>query len=485
MEAKQKKSKYEKLEKKLKYERKLGWEEWSKQKIDRSYKYAEGYKQFLDQAKTERQAVKWAAKTLEKAGFVEVGEALSPKSKAKAKAKKVYMVVHGQAVIAADMTGAKLLDGTALVFSHVDSPRLDLKPVSLYESGDMAFLKTHYYGGIKKYLWAALPLALYAHVVTEDGKQIEFSIGDGADDPQFLITDLAIHLSKKLMEKKAKEVVEGEKLNVLVGSRAVSDKEVKEKVKLWVLEHLDKEYKIKEEDLISADIQVVPAGLARDIGFDRSMILGYGHDDRSCSFAAMTAMLDAKKVNTKKKGKVAVGLCEDKEETGSEGITGVKAEYVKMFYNHLMELSGMDVSEYNLRKIFENSKGLSADTDALDDPHYLEAVDEKNSAKLGRGVVLTRYTGHGGKYVTNDALAGYVAEIRQVFNKQKVLWQPGLLGKIDEGGGGTIAMYIASYGVPVIDCGVGVLSLHSPYEVVSKIDLYATYEAYRAFFEMS
>jgi len=394
------------------------------------------------------------------------------------KGDKVYVENRSRALMAAVIGEKDLKEGLKIVGSHIDSPRLDLKPNPLYEDGEMAMFKTHYYGGVKKYQWVTMPLALHGVVVKDDGSQIEVKIGEKEDDPIFFISDVLPHLGKKQMKKSMNEGISGEQLNVVVGSIPVDDDEAKDKIKTAVLNHLKAEYDFKEEDFISADLQVVPAFKTRDAGFDRALLAGYGHDDRVCSYTALEAILDIKDPDY-----TSVLLLMDREEVGSMGSTGMQSHFFEDQVANLVDLYYDQYSELIVRQVMQNSKVLSADVSAAYDPDFAEVYAKHNSAYLGKGIVVSKYTGARGKAGASEASAEFMGEIRGLFNKAGVIWQTAELGKIDEGGGGTIAQFLANYNMDVVDCGPAVLSMHSPYEVVSKADVYHSYLAYNVFLE--
>ena len=365
-----------------------------------------------------------------------------------------------------------------IIGSHIDSPRLDLKPNPLYQESNLGFFKTHYYGGIKKYQWTAIPLALHGIVILNDGTKVDISIGEEDSDPVFCVTDLLIHLAGDQMQKKLSEGISGEALNILIGNIPLEDEE-KEPITANILKILNEKYNIVEEDLLSAEIEVVPAGKARDLGLDRSMVLGYGHDDRVCSYAAVKAILE-----TEQPEFTSVALCVDKEEIGSKGNTGMHSKFFENTVAELIALEG-DYCDIKVRRALANSKVLSADVSAGYDPNFGEAYEKRNSAYMGNGVVLTKYTGSRGKSGCNDANAEFMSEVKGIFNKGNVIWQTAELGKVDQGGGGTIAHILANQGAEVIDCGVGVLNMHAPHEIVSKVDIYEMYKGYKAFFNIN
>ncbi|GAW93702.1 aminopeptidase [Calderihabitans maritimus] len=468
----------EELAQKLSRNPKRVWDSLDKDGKEQIFSFADGYKKFLNQAKTERQALKEIKRELQAHGFVSLmeiekeGIPLSP-------GRRWYFINRNKALVAGVMGREPVEKGLRLIGAHLDTPRLDLKPNPLYESHGMAFFKTHYYGGIKKYQWTALPLALHGVVIKEDGEKIEISLGEKEDEPVFTITDLLPHLSKDQLERKLKEGIAGEELNVLVGSIPFAeDREFKERVKLAVLQLLHRRYGLKEEDFISAELELVPAGRARDVGFDRSLIGAYGHDDRVCVYTAVKAITQLEKPYH-----TAVVVLADKEEVGSAGNTGMRSRFFEHVILDLLRLSGFSTDK--IMAVLYRTKALSADVNAAEDPTWQEAFDKLNSARLGQGVVLTKYTGARGKYNTNDAHAEFLGEIRRLFNQKGIVWQTGELGKVDQGGGGTIAQFLADYGMDVLDCGPPVLSMHSPMEIVSKADVYMTYKAYQVFWDSS
>lgn len=430
--------------------------------------YAERYKAFLDRAKTEREAASEIERAAQAQGFVDLTQnSPGPRTYYNYKGKTMVLTVQGRRPLTA---------GLRLVASHLDSPRLDLKHYPLYEDTDLTFLKTHYYGGIKKYQWLARPLALHGVIIKADGRRVELKVGEDPADPVFTVCDLLPHLARKAqMDKKVTEAFEGEKLNVLVGSLPLGDAETKERYKLSLLKLLEARYDIVEEDLVSAELEVVPAGPARDLGWDRSLVGGYGQDDRSCAYAALEAILE-----TREPEHTCLALFYDKEEVGSDGNTSAKSCLLEEIVETLLERQGE--SPQTRRRVLMASRAISADVTGALDPDYPEVHEKRNAARLGYGVNLCKFGGHGGKYHTSDAHAEYMAWLRQVFNQAGVIWQAAHLGKVDEGGGGTIAKYLAVHGLEIVDCGTPLLSMHSPFEVASKADLYMTFKAYQAFF---
>lgn len=436
--------------------------------------FNESYKTFLDQAKTEREAAQQIIKTAESKGFKDIDKLLTTKGQAP---KKVYRCFQDKCVALAVIGKTPLTSGSNILASHIDSPRLDLKQNPLYEDLDIGYLKTHYYGGIRKYHWLAIPLALHGTIIDNNGKKISICIGEAPDDPVFTITDLLPHLAGKLQaSKKLSDVFEGEKLNLLAGSLPLGDAAEKDRVKLGILNLLHETYGITEEDFISAEIEAVPAQNAKDIGFDRSMIGAYGQDDRICAYTALQAVL-----NVAGPKQTAIAFFFDKEEIGSEGSSGAQSSFLEDFYSDLLFLSQKNSDSRTLRKTLINASCLSCDVNAAMDPDFKEVHEAKNAAKLGHGICMTKFTGVGGKSGSSDARAEFVGNVRNIFNKNKIVWQTGELGKIDQGGGGTVAKFLAKYGMDVLDCGPAILSMHSPFEVAGKTDVYTTYLGYKAF----
>ncbi len=430
-------------------------------------KYGEDYKRFLDNCKTERLGVKYIISLAEKAGFKPYTVGAPVKA-----GDKIYFSNRGKAINLAVIGSRNLGDGLNITAAHLDCPRLDLKQLPLYEDGEMALLKTHYYGGIKKYQWLAIPLELYGTVALRSGETIDISVGASDGEPQFCITDLLPHLGADQMKKTMADAISGEGLNILFGSAPDPESEGSDRVKTAVLEILNTKYGIVEEDFISSEFEAVPAYKARDIGLDRSMIGAYGHDDRSCVFAGLKAILDTEGCE-----KTAVCVIADKEEVGSDGVTGMKSRSFERFIGALCAAQGV-----RLEDCFANSFCLSADVCNAFDPNYPEVSEKRNSAKLNYGVSLLKFTGSRGKSGSSDASAETIGKLRVIFEKNGVIWQMGELGKVDQGGGGTVALLIANRDIETIDAGVPVLSMHSPFEVVSKLDCYMTYKAARAVF---
>jgi len=472
---KESKSKGQLLADKLFYALKNCWEGIDSKAEKEVEGLAASYRAMLDKGKTEREFSAEAAEMLKKQGFKELDHisGQSGKKKAFAPGTKLFEHIRGKALVCAVIGKKPLAEGINIVGAHVDSPRLDLKQNPVYEDNDFALLDTHYYGGIKKYQWTTIPLAMHGVFIDSKGKKISVSIGENDDDPVFTITDLLPHLAQEQMQKKASEVVEGEDLDVLSGSRPYDDEKAKEKVKLRFLSILNEKYGLDEKGFASAEIEFVPAAQARDLGLDRSMIGGYGHDDRSCAFTALRALME---IAAGKEAPEKTALCylSDKEEIGSAGNTGADSWG---FENFIAALAGED----DLRRCFNNSSMLSCDVSPAFDPSYASVYEKRNSSYMGKGLVLTKYTGSRGKYGASDANAEFCARVQAVMDKNKIQWQFGEMGKVDKGGGGTIALHAAKYGIEVLDCGIPVLSMHSPFEVISKIDLYFAFKGYAAF----
>ena len=430
--------------------------------------FCDGYMNFLSKGKTERLCVKEAVELAKKAGFTEFSA-----DKKYSAGDKVYVNNHEKSLVFAVIGTEPVENGTRITAAHIDSPRLDLKPNPLYEDSELALFKTHYYGGIKKYQWTTVPLALHGVFCKKDGTAVEVSIGEDPDEPVFVVTDLLPHLAQDQYKRSAGELIRGEELNVLIGSKPFKDDEGSELVKLNILNILFEKYGITEEDFLSAELECVPAGKARDIGFDRSMIGSYGHDDRVCAYPCLMAA-----INVKAPKYTAVSILADKEEIGSDGNTGMNSRLLEFFIEDLALTQGG-----NGHRALRNSKCLSADVNAAFDPTFPDVMERKNAAFLNYGAVITKYTGSRGKGGTSDASAELMAWVRKILDEQGVVWQTGELGKVDLGGGGTVAKYIANLGVDTVDLGVPVLSMHAPFEVVSKFDVYMTYLAVKALFD--
>ncbi len=434
------------------------------------------YKSFLDKGKTERECVTAAIEILNSYGYEDMKEILKSGGTVK-KGSKLYYSYMGKSLVVFNIGDEPLEDGLRILGAHMDSPRLDIKQNPLYEDEELAYLDTHYYGGIKKYQWVTIPLAIHGVVVKKDGSVLNISVGERDEDPVFCITDLLVHLSGEQLGKNAAKVIEGEKLDVLIGGTSVKGEE-KDKVKANILRLLKEAYDIEEADFVSAELEVVPAGRSRDLGFDRNMILAYGQDDRICAFTSLYAMLNEPDVK-----KTTCCLLVDKEEIGSVGATGMRSKFFENILAELMEAMG-EYSELKLRRCLAYSEMLSSDVSAGYDPLYSNVFDKRNSAFLGRGIVFNKYTGSKGKSGSNDANAEYIARLRNAFDEKNISYQTAELGKVDAGGGGTIAYIMALYGMDVIDCGVAIMSMHAPWEVSNKEDIYQTVLGYRAFLQM-
>lgn len=461
-------------------EREVAWKKYDEADLDSLEQLAAEYIEFISNNKTERECAATAVSQAEEHGYRSLDEAVREGRALKA-GDKVWALAHGKALILAQLGKKPLAEGMNILGAHIDSPRLDIKQNPLYEANDFALLDTHYYGGIKHYQWVTLPLALHGVVAKKDGTVVDVQVGDSPDDPVFCVTDLLIHLANQQMGKKATEVVEGEALDLLVGNRplvvAEGEEAEKEPVKAFALKLLAEKYDIAEEDFLSAELEVVPAGRARDLGFDRSMVIGYGQDDRVCAYISLAAQLAMADQQVEK---TALCVLVDKEEIGSVGATGMASQFFENTVAEIMELAG-EGGTLPLRRALAASSMLSSDVSAGFDPAYASVFETKNSAFLGRGLVFNKYTGARGKSGSNDASAEYVARIRRVMDDAGVSFQTAELGKVDAGGGGTIAYIPAKYGMDVIDSGVPVLSMHSPWEVTSKADIYEAFKGYEAF----
>ncbi len=456
-------------------ERKNAWKGYDEEKLAQVDALAKDYMRFLDSSKTERECVDTIVNEIEAAGYRELS-VLEKEGKKLSCGDKVYAVLMNKTIVLFQLGTRPMTEGMNILGAHIDSPRLDVKQNPLYEDSDFSLLDTHYYGGVKKYQWVALPLAIHGVVVKKDGTTVEINVGENEDDPVFFISDLLIHLAGEQMEKKASKVIEGEALDIIVGSKPLADEE-KDAVKAGILKILSESYGIEEEDFLSAELEVVPAGKTREAGFDRSMILGYGQDDRVCAYTSLKAMLEIGQTD-----RTACCILVDKEEIGSVGATGMQSRFFENTVAELLDLCG-EYSELNLRRCLAASNMLSSDVSAAFDPSYASAFEKKNSAFFGRGMVFNKFTGARGKSGSNDANAEYVAHIRSIMDEAGVAYQTAELGKVDVGGGGTIAYILALYGMNVIDCGVAVLSMHAPWEATSKADVYETKCGYVAFLE--
>ena len=458
-------------------ENKIAWEKYPQgEKREEVFSFADEYRRFISECKTERECVDYCEEKAKKAGFVNLEDVIAANTTLKA-GDKVYANNMGKGMAMFVIGKESMEKGMNILGAHIDSPRMDLKQDPLYEDSDFAMLDTHYYGGIKKYQWVTLPLALHGVIAKKDGSVVKVSIGDKPGDPVFGVSDLLIHLSGDQMSKKASEVIEGENLDLLIGSipEASEDEKAKEKVKANIMKMLSAEYGIEEEDFLSAEIEVVPAGEARDYGLDRSMIMGYGHDDRVCAYPSFEAMLvdDAPEVTS-------VCLLVDKEEIGSVGASGMESRFFENTVAEVMNAAG-EYSELKLRRALKNSKVLSSDVSAAFDPNFPGVMTKRNTAYFGKGLVFNKYTGARGKSGSNDANAEYIGKLRNIMDGNNVSFQTAELGKVDQGGGGTIAYILANYGMNVIDSGVPVLNMHAPWEIISKVDLYEAYRGYIAF----
>ena len=463
-------------------EQKNVWETYSEKQLKELEKLNKEYREFLSDCKTERECVDYIVNAAEDAGYKELQEVIKEGGSLK-KGDKVYSVWMNKSVALFNIGEEKMEKGMNILGAHIDSPRLDIKQNPLYEDGGFAYLDTHYYGGVKKYQWVTIPLAIHGVVVKKDGTTIELNIGENEDDPVFFISDLLIHLAQEQLEKKAAKVIEGEALDIIIGNRPLTFKKDEKKeegagkdaVKKGILSILKDTYDMDEEDFISAELEVVPAGKAREAGFDRSMILSYGQDDRVCAFTSLKAMLEMKSVK-----RTSCCLLVDKEEIGSVGATGMQSHFFENMVAEVMNLLG-EYSELNVRRCLSASCMLSSDVSSAYDPSYASSFDKKNVAYLGGGMVFNKFTGSRGKSGSNDANAEYLAYLRNIFAEEKVHFQTAELGRVDLGGGGTIAYILALYGMNVIDSGVAVLNMHAPYEATSKADVYETRRGYEAF----
>lgn len=473
-------------------EKKNVWETYSSKQLKELDTLADEYRSFLDEGKTERECVDFIVNMAEKAGYSELAE-VRKKGKTLKEGDKVYAVCMNKSVVMFRIGRRPMSEGMNILGAHIDSPRLDVKQNPLYEDGGFAYLDTHYYGGVKKYQWVAIPLALHGVIVKKDGTTVEVNIGESEEDPVFFVSDLLIHLASEQMEKKASKVIEGEALDIIIGNRPITigkeksknsknvedteeeQKQAQDAVKKGILDILKKNYGVEEEDFLSAELEVVPAGKAREAGLDRSMILGYGQDDRVCAFSSLKAMLEVEDTE-----RTACCLLVDKEEIGSVGATGMQSRFFENTVAEVMDLLG-EYSELNVRRALAASCMLSSDVSSAYDPSYASSFDKKNVAYLGGGMVLNKFTGSRGKSGSNDANAEYLAHIRQIFDREKICFQTAELGKVDLGGGGTIAYILALYGMNVIDSGVAVLNMHAPWEATSKADVYEAKRGYAAF----
>ena len=462
----------ENQKKELLNEKKSGWLETEDEKFSKIFEFCEGYMRFLNISKTEREFAANAKKVAEENGFRDINQIEKLNS-----GDKVYFVNREKSIYFAVIGEEKLENGLNIVGAHIDSPRLDLKPNPLYEDGELAYFNTHYYGGIKKYQWTTIPLSIHGVIIKSNGEKITVNIGESETDPIFTITDLLPHLAKEQEAKRLREAIDGENLDLLVGSIPILDDETKNKVKLNILKILNEKYGITEKDFVSSELELVPAFKARSLGFDYGMVAAYGQDDKVCSYTALKALMEMERPQ-----KTAVCILSDKEEIGSMGNTGMESHVFDYFVSELLNKAGENRPNL-LEKVFCYSKMLSSDVDAGFDPLYASVSDRDNSGYLSKGITLNKYTGARGKSGASDANAEYVAYIRNLFETNNIKYQVSELGKVDVGGGGTIAYILANKGVDVIDCGVPVLSMHAPYEVTSKFDIYSAFETYKAFWK--
>ncbi len=451
------------------------WAVYSSKEIKQLDKINETYKDMLNKGKTERECVFLTIDLAKKAGYKNLDDIIKNKESLKPN-DKVYATCMDKSIILIHIGKDNIEQGMNILGAHIDSPRIDIKQNPLYEDSELVYLDTHYYGGIKKYQWVTIPLALHGVVIKKDGTKININIGEDEEDPVFVITDLLVHLSGSQLEKKARTVIEGENLDILIGNKALKEEE-KDAVKKNILNILKENYNIEEEDFLSAELEIVPAGKAKDCGLDKSMILSYGQDDRACAFTSLMAILE---IENPKKTSVCVLV--DKEEVGSFGATGMHSKFFENTIAEVLEKMG-EYSELKLRRALKNSKMLSSDVNAAFDPLYASFFEKKNTAFFAKGLVFSKFTGSRGKVASNDANAEYIANLRKVMDDNNIAYQTAELGKVDIGGGGTIAYILANYGMQVIDSGVAVLSMHAPFELTSKADIYEAYKGYKAFLE--
>lgn len=469
MARKKQSDKTRELKDKLTRDQARSWDKLSAAERKKVFAFADGYMEFLNQARTERRAVRTMVEAAKENGFREIhGRGR--------KTGRVMLASRGKLLVMAVAGKKPMTEGIRLIASHVDSPRLDLKPNPIYEDSGLALLKTHYYGGIKKYHWVARALAICGTIIRGDGSVVDVDIGFDPADPIVTVPDLLPHLARKQMDRKASEFIPAENLNVIIGGIPYRDEEADDRVKLAILELLHKKYNITEEDFISAEIQVVPAEPARSAGLDASLVAAYGQDDRVCAFASFSALLE-----TAEPEHTAVAIFYDKEEIGSEGNTSAKSRLLEMFLMKLMHYTGVEPSPVNLHTVYFNGKALSADVAAGLDPTYPDVHDKLNSPRLGCGINIKKYTGSGGKYMASDANAEYAGWVRKLLNDNAIVWQAGGMGKVDEGGGGTVSKFVANTGMEIIDCGPPVLGMHSPLEIISKDDIWMCHKAFKAF----
>ncbi len=454
------------------------WKDVDEDLKGKIFSFSDSYKHYLDISKTEREFVSNTIKLAEENGFKDANSIKSVNP-----GDKLYYVNRNKNIALVVVGSSDLKEGVNFIVSHLDSPRIDLKQQPLYEDSEFAMMKTQYYGGVKKYQWASRSLALHGVISLENGKNINIVIGEKEDEPVFLIPDLLPHLGKSQRERKVDDALKGEELNIIIGSTPyiLKEKEVVKKFKYMILDILNKKYGIKEEDFISSELELVPSEKARDVGLDRALVGAYGQDDRICAYTSLRAILDLKEVPKK----TAVCFLVDKEEVGSPGSTGARSNYLEyMMLDLLYKVNKKDANDYFLKKLLWNSSSLSSDVNTGLNPNFKQVNDPLNVAKLSHGIILTKFTGRGGKSGSNDADAEYIASLRNLFNKNKIKWQTGMFGKVDEGGAGTIALFLAHYGIRTIDAGAALLSMHSPMEISSKFDIYELYRAYKVFFAL-
>ncbi|MCK5812519.1 MAG: aminopeptidase [Clostridiales bacterium] len=470
-------SEVKELKKSLFYERTKAWDKLTDKQIEESKKLNDGYKKFLDKSKTEREFVFNTIELIKKNGYVSLKDVYLNKQPLQI-GDKVYLESNEKTIALATIGKQPLSNGINMLGAHIDSPRLDLKPLPLYEESDIAMLKTHYYGGVKKYQWVATPLAIHGVIYKENGEKIEIVIGENEKDPIFVISDILPHLAKDQYAKKIGEAITGENLNVIIGSVPISDDDSNDKVKLTVMKLLNEKYGIKEKDFINAEIEIVPAGKARDVGIDRGLIGAYAHDDRVCSYMGLQAILDAGIPN-----KTSILYLSDKEEIGSVGNTGAQSDFLEYFVSILTTLTSKDNKDINVKDVLYNSIMLSADVNAAFDPNFKNAYEANNSTYLGRGVGIMKYTGSRGKGGASDASSKLMYKVTKLLDENNIVWQVGELGKVDQGGGGTIAKFAAKLGIEVVDVGIPLLNMHAPLEIASKVDIFMTYLAFKVFLQ--
>ena len=451
------------------------WKKYTEKQKSQVFKFSDGYKKYIDAAKTEREFVEITIEKLEKNGFTNIDKKKSIK-----KGDKIYFNNREKNIIGMIIGEEEISKGINMIVSHIDSPRLDLKPNPIMEDQEFAMLNTHYYGGIKKYQWGATPLALHGVIFLKNGKKITLKIGEKDTDPVFSIPDVLPHLSYKVQDdRKARDVLKGEELKLLFGNMPIKDDDAKQPVKKFIMDKLKNDYGIEDEDFFTAEIQIVPAGKARDVGLDASMIGAYGQDDRVCAYTSMEAFYEVEKPK-----KTAMVYLADKEEVGSEGSTGLQSNFLEYALGKVLSMSDKNYNDQILRETLWNSRALSSDVTVGVDPIFKSIHDFDNAARLSYGIAMAKYTGHRGKSSSNDADAEFMQEIRQTFEKEKIVYQIGGFGKVDEGGGGTVAKFLANFGIRTVDAGPALLSMHSLFEISSKADVYETYRAYKAFYKM-